>query len=155
MGTNIGQIAANLPAPPPLNTGGNRRGSEDNRPSLVETSREPERSRPGFGSDTLSPSGAALEALDVSLREAQRVVPSPEEARQIAAERRAETEAAREAARAAAAQQQANIEEAARARTERVRPEPAPQARNFETAPAENAAPEAPSPTPPRLDVMA
>ncbi len=54
--------------------------------------------RAGFGKGTLSPGGAALRALDYSLKRARSMVPTMEEVREQVGARRAELEAARKPA---------------------------------------------------------
>ena len=131
MGLNIGAAARAVSALPP--TGLNRpdraavpRDPEaDRRGDLVQRPEEPE-IRAGFGENTLSPNGAALETLDSNLEVAGRLVPTVEELRQRAQVNQA---------------QRADAVETRTARTpdvrrrETVRPEPNPAVRNFATEP--------------------
>lgn len=171
MGLDIGAAArAIAPLPPAGFTQrdrgrlpGETRGEEAGQ--LVRGPEEPE-IRAGFGENTLSPPGAALETLDTNLEVAGQLVPTVEELRARARVNQAE----RADALAARAGQERPEEVRQR---ETLRPEPNPAARNFliateelavaeppelETDPAVDQQPlrqerGAPVPVPPRLDI--
>ncbi len=146
MGLNIGQIPVSLAARPDK--------AVVTRPSRRDGGDAPgqEQTRAGFGENTLSPGSAALRAIDVSLREARRVVPTVEELREDFRARRAETEAAVAAREATANDARDPATEEAVPAEQATRPEPAPQVRAFE-AQRNAASTPASNPAPSRLDV--
>lgn len=128
MSLDIGGIASAIAALPPA--GGYRPdrpttpgGRGEDVPRLIE---EPEAPpvRVGFGENTLSPSGAALRALDRNLEAASELVPTVQELR----ERARLNQAARPDAIAPRADRPPDAEPR---QPEFVRPEPNPSAREF------------------------
>lgn len=110
------------------------------KPGQLVREKEAPAIRAGFGEGTLSPSGAALKALDANLRAAEQLVPTVEELRErarVAQARREEAAATREAKPVEFRQ------------PERVRPEASVAVRNFfqdDTPPVEQAETEAAEP---------
>jgi len=162
MGLNIGQIPASLAVRPDTTVARQPRREEEDAPALTRRVSDHERTQAGFGDNTLSPGGAALQALDVNLRKARQVVPTVEELREEFQARQAESERAMEARETATAEgretpateaREPDPEEAG-PEEQSTRPAPAPQARAFEAQRYANGAP-SPAPTVARLDVMA
>lgn len=101
MGMQTGNIAVDLRAPQPVSLKRPRAAEP-----VAEAPREPARLgsraapepqiQAGFGKDTLSPSGAALETLDANLERARTLVPSLQELTEEFRARRAEQENAQE-----------------------------------------------------------
>lgn len=168
MGLNVGQIPASLVnarADVSAATRQARTGEED-APALARRNSEQERPQAGFGENTLSPGGAALQALDVNLREARRAVPSVEELQAEYQARRAEQlrESGLAELAATATEEtpalEARVPETEEPGTEEVgpeeqstRPEPAPNARQFEAQ--QNTVNSPDNATGPRFDVLA
>lgn len=124
IGTSVRVIASVAPAslyrPDRAAVSGDNRAEEAGR--LVRPPEDPP-VRAGFGENTLSPSSAALEALDTNLEVAGDLVPTVQELR----ERARVNQAARPGAiESGAARNQGDVR-----RLESVRPEPNVNARNF------------------------
>ena len=160
MDVRIGQTAANAAAlrgpARPLPVG---LGNTEREPTLAEKSlRRPDsyhKVQVGFGEDTQSPATAALDTLDVNLREARRVVPSIEELMEEARARQQEIRAGNEAVPAGVSQLSSASET-----QESVffKPDAAPQAREFMQAVSSqlvtSTAPTGEELLAPRLDVL-
>lgn len=128
----IGQSSA---ASVPLDSAFARRKARAGEGQLLEQSRAREgRStdviQAGFGKDTLSPQGAALETVATGLERARELVPSVEELRAQAAQAAAEAEARLEELRAASESARKESEAAAPA-TVSARPKAEPLAIRF------------------------
>ena len=125
MGLDIGAAVRAVSAYPPASRPERASASRESRPGdRVELARRPEEPeiRAGFGENTLSPSGAALETLDSNLEAAARLVPTVQELR----ERARVTQAQRGEALEARSNQVQEFR-----RLETLRPAPNSAARNF------------------------
>ncbi len=151
MGLNIGQGLASLSARTDVTAAVRQaRTGEENAPALARRVPDRERTQAGFGENTLSPGGAALQALDANLREARRVVPTVEELREAFLARRAENERAAETREAPPTEAREPATEEIAPEEQSTRPEPALQARA-----QYDATTPAPGPSLARLDVTA
>jgi len=145
MGAPIGQTAANL-AYRPVATDRRTAGSAPSQVPRLDDVNPFNRAdrleavRAGFGADTLSPGGAALQTLGFNLRGARNIVRTAEQIREASRVRQEEAQEPREESMTAETREENAPPETTS------RPESAPQVRNFvQTA---QTAPEATRPVP-------